>query len=188
MAEAEGYDPQRHIETFPESSKVTFKFPARGQRPPVTMYWYDGDRYKPPRYDEIPDPGWVPGKAVGALVVGDKASITYGSHGARGWRILDDDKMSEYMGGRKVDWEQNVPGLPDNVAHLDDWLKACKGYEPAGSNFDYGGPLTEVAAIGDIALRLLGTELRWDSKHLIFPDNPEASRYVHTPYREGWRL
>ena len=96
--------------------------------------------------------------------------------------------MNEYMGDRKPDWEMNTPGLPPNVAHLDDWLKACRGWEPAASNFDYGGPLTEVAALGDIALRLLGTELNWDGKHMMFPDNPEANQYVHTAYRDGWTL
>ncbi len=44
LAEAEGYDPKKHSETFPRSSKIRFKFPARGKRPPVTLYWYDGDR------------------------------------------------------------------------------------------------------------------------------------------------
>ncbi|MDK1021369.1 MAG: Gfo/Idh/MocA family oxidoreductase [Candidatus Hydrogenedentes bacterium] len=48
VAEAEGYDHKIHGETFPLSSKIRFEFPARGQRPPVTLYWYDGDRYAPP--------------------------------------------------------------------------------------------------------------------------------------------
>ena len=72
FAEAEGFDTKAHGETFPRSSKVRFEFPARGKRPPVTLVWYDGDRYRPPHPDElkageesIPVPGWVPGKQVG---------------------------------------------------------------------------------------------------------------------------
>jgi predicted dehydrogenase len=195
VAEAAGYDPEKHRETFPQSSKVRFEFPARGDRPAVTLYWYDGDRYQPPHPEElpagaesIPDPGWVAGKPVGALVVGDKGKIVYGSHGARGWRIIPEAKMRDYVGDRELEYEQNTSGLPTNLAHHVDWLRACKGGSPAGSNFDYGGPLTEIASLGDIALRMLGTQLDWDAEHLMFPNQPIANQYLHTQYREGWTL
>lgn len=195
VAEAAGYDPEKHRETFPQSSKVRFEFPARGDRPAVTLYWYDGDRYQPPHPEElpagaesIPDPGWVAGKPVGALVVGDKGKIVYGSHGARGWRIIPEAKMRDYVGDRELEYEQNTSGLPTNLAHHVDWLQACKGGSPAGSNFDYGGPLTEIATLGDIALRMLGTQLDWDAEHLMFPNQPIANQYLHTQYREGWTL
>lgn len=195
VAEAVGYDPDKHSETFPQSSKVRFEFPARGERPPVTLYWYDGDHYQPPHPEElpagaesIPDPGWVAGKPVGAMVVGDKGKIVYGSHGARGWRIIPEAKMQEYVGDRELEYEQSSAGLPSNVAHHVDWLQACKGGSPAGSNFDYGGPLTEIATLGDIALRMLGTQLQWDAKHMMFPNQPVANQYLHTRYREGWTL
>ncbi len=189
VAEAEGYDPQKHAETFPASSKVRFEFPARGKRPAVTLYWYDGDRYAPPEGGElIPSPGWVAGKSVGALVVGDKGKLVYGSHGARGWRIIPEVAMKRYQGDREMEYEQSEPGLPSNVAHHSDWLRACKGGDPAGSNFDYGGPLTEIATLGDIALRMLGTELEWDAEHMMFPNRPEANQYLHSRYRDGWTL
>jgi len=195
VAEAEGYDPGKHGETFPDSTKVRFQFPARGQRPPVTLYWYDGDRYHPPRPEEvkegeesIPVPGWRPGKQVGALVVGDKGKIVYGSHGARDWRILPDAKMKEYMGDRKRVPEPKLPGPPSNLRHIREWLSACKGWKSTGSNFDYGGPLTEIAMLGNIAIRMLGTELQWDAGHMMFPRHPVANQYLHTRYREGWSL
>lgn len=194
-AEAEGYDPVEHGETFPRSSKVQFEFPARGQRPPVTLTWYDGDRYKPPHPEElkageesIPVPGWVPGKPVGALVVGDKGKIVYGSHGATDWRIIPDSKMKEYMGDRKRQPEPEVPGPPGNFTHVQEWVQACKGWKPAGSSFDYGGPLTEIAMLGNIALLMPGTELQWDAKHMMFPNQPVANQYLHTSYRDGWTL
>ena len=52
VAEAEGFEPATQGETFPQSTKVRFEFPARGKRPPVTLYWYDGDIYTPPRPEE----------------------------------------------------------------------------------------------------------------------------------------
>ena len=156
-AEAKGYDPEKHSETFPQSSKVRFEFPARGKRPPVTLYWYSGDGYRPPHPEElkegeesIPVPGWRPGKQVGALVIGDKGKIVYGSHGAKDWRLIPDARMKEYMGDRKRQREPRSSGPPSNFKHIREWLQACKGWKTAGSNFDYGGPLTEVALLGNM--------------------------------------
>ena len=195
VAEAEGYDPVKHGETFPRSSKIRFEFPARGKRPPVALTWYDGEQYKPPHPEElgedeesIPVPGWVPGKPVGALVVGDKGKIAYGSHGATDWHILDEAKMKEYMGDRKRQLEPEVAGPPGNFTHVQEWIQACKGWKPAGSNFDYGGPLTEIAMLGNIALQMPGAKLQWDAKHMIFPNQPEANQHLHFRYRDGWTL
>ena len=195
VAEAEGYDPRDHAETFPASSKVRFEFAARGKRPPVSLVWYDGDRYRPPHPEElkpgeesIPIPGWRPGKQVGAMVVGDRGKIVYGSHGAKDWRIIPDEKMKAYMGDRKRQQEPNVAGPPGNFSHIAEWIRACKGWSPAGSHFDYGGPLTEIAMIGNIALQMLGTELEWDAEHMMFPNQPQANQYLHSSYRDGWTL
>ena len=195
VAEAEGFDTKLHRETFPKSSKIRFEFPERGGRPPVTLFWYDGDRYRPPHPEElkpgeesIPVPGWVPSKQVGAMVVGEKGKIVYGSHGAKDWRIIPDRKMKQYMGDRKRQAEPEVSGPPSNLKHLKRWLEACKGGTPAESNFDYGGSLTEVALLGNVALRMPGTTLNWDARHMTFPNQPRANQYLHTPYRDGWHL
>jgi len=195
VAEADGYDPDAHGETFPHSSKIRFQFGARGQRPPVALTWYDGDRYTPPHPNEldpgeesIPVPGWVEGKAVGALVVGDKGKIVYGSHGASDWRIIPEEKMNGYMKNRKRQSEESVAGPPSNFSHVQEWVQACKGWKPAGSDFDYGGPLTEIALLGNIALRMPGTELMWDAENMTFPNQPAANQYLHESYREGWML
>ena len=96
--------------------------------------------------------------------------------------------MEEYMGTRKRVPEPRQPGPPANKKHLAEWLSACKGWKVANSNFDYGGPLTEIAMLGNIAIRLLGMELQWDSKNMTFPHQPAANQYLHTQYRDGWSL
>lgn len=195
VAEAEGYDPEKHIETFPQSSKIRYEFPERGKLPAVTMTWYDGDRYAPPRPEELKDgeefivtTDWAGGGPIGALVVGDKGKITYGSHGAAYWRIIPESKMNEYKGDRTVKADPKERSLPSNVSHHHDWHQACKGYKPAGANFDYGGPLTEIAMLGNIAQHMPGTELEWDAKHMMFPNQPKANQFLHFRYRDGWTL
>jgi len=193
-AEAEGYDYKIHGATFPKSSKIRYEFPARGQRPPVTLTWYDGDLYEPPHPEEIPA-GEVSiplsgraQKPVGALVVGDKGKIVYSTHGAAQWKIIPEEKMNEYMAGKTRAPDPRGTGMPENVLHLQDWLTACKGYNENASNLDYGGPLTEIAMLGTISQRFLGTELEWDAEHMTFPNQPLANQFLHTPYREGWTL
>ncbi|MDP7638589.1 MAG: Gfo/Idh/MocA family oxidoreductase [Candidatus Hydrogenedentes bacterium] len=195
FAEAEGFDSESQIETFPQSSKIRFEFPERGELPPVTMTWYDGDKYAPPRPEEledgeefIPTTEWAGRGPIGALVVGDKGKITYGSHGAAYWRIIPESKMNGYKGDRTVKADPLDRSLPSNVSHHQEFLQACKGYKPAGANFDYGGPLTEIAMLGNIAHHMPGTKLEWDAKHMMFPSHPEANQYLHYAYRDGWTL
>lgn len=58
---------------------------------------------------------------------------------------------------------------------------------PAGANFDYSGPLTEMMLLGNIALRT-GKKLEWDGVNMKFTNSPEADRYLHREYRQGWTL
>ena len=194
VAEAEGYDHKIHGETFPLSSKIRFEFPARGQRPPVTLYWYDGDRYAPPHPEELEEgEESIPWsgrnrKPVGGLVIGDRGKIVYGSHGAANWRIIPEAKMNEYMANRTRVADPRGSGMPENIAHHRDWLQACKGWNPAASNFGYGGPLTGIAMLGNISLHMLGTESEWDAEKLNVPHRPTATQSHHYPYPLGCGL
>lgn len=191
-AESEGYDPQQHAETFPQSSRIRFAFPAKGDRPALTMYWYDGDQYTPPRPEELSEgdefiPMMGPGP-TGGMVVGDKGKILYGSHGATEWHIIPDEKMRAYMGDRDKAPDPRGAGMPDNSAHHLEWLRECRGEGKASSDFAYSARLSEIGILGEIAQRFPGTELRWDSKHMTFINRPEANQYLHYAYRDGWTL
>ena len=67
---------------------------------------------------------------------------------------------------------------------MDDWFAAIKANKPAGSNFNYGGPLTELALLGLIATKMLGQTLEWNGER--FTNNAEANQYLTPPGREGW--
>jgi predicted dehydrogenase len=175
--ETKDYDPQKHGKTFPAGSVIRYQFPAKGNRPAVSMTWYDGPQ-KPPRPEEMDPDEKLPG--TGALVVGDKGKIVYGSHGANGLRIIPEDKKE----GLKTSPQR----LPKSPGHHKEWIEACKGGKPAESNFNYGGPLTELALLGIIAMRFKGQKLEWDSSNMRFANNPQANRYLKPTFREGWSL
>uniref|UniRef100_UPI00286C12B8 Gfo/Idh/MocA family protein n=1 Tax=Armatimonas sp. TaxID=1872638 RepID=UPI00286C12B8 len=58
-AEVSGYDPAVHGLTYPPATKITFEFPAKAGRGPVTLVWHDGDNAIPtpsdfPEGEDVP--------------------------------------------------------------------------------------------------------------------------------------
>jgi len=163
-------------ETYPLASIVEHRFGPRGDRPPVTLTWYDGG-LKPPRPPEL-EPGFAMGDG-GTLYVGDKGKML-------GLHIFPES--------RRAGFEEPPRILPRSIGHYREWIEACKGGEAAGSNFDISGPLTETVLLGNVALRpelrekLTQQALEWDWENLKITNLPEANDFLHRPYREGWTL
>ncbi len=172
------WDKPKNTETFPRASIVTYKFPGRQGFPPLTLTWYDGG-LMPPRPEELATDAKMGDTYGGALYVGDKGKILCGSHGANSLRILPEERMRDYRRPPKT--------LARSIGHHKEWIEACKGGEPAGSNFNYGGPMTETVLLGNIAMQT-GVKLIWDAESMSFPNSPEANRFIHKTYRDGWSL
>ena len=68
-----------------------------------------------------------------------------------------------------------------------EWLSACKGGPPAGTNFDYSGPLTELVLLGNVAIRC-GKKIEWESEQMKITNVPEADRLLRRDYRKGWEI
>ena len=171
------FDPEIMKETYPVSSIVRYEFPARGNMPPVKLTWSDG-RLRPPRPDDMEINRTFGGE--GALLIGQDGNIMHGSHGAGGLRIVPESKMKAYKLPSKT--------LPRSKGHHEDWILACKGAEPASSNFDYGGPLTEMVLLGVLAARNQNRKLIWDVKNMRVTNDKKANEYVNPAYRDGWTL
>jgi hypothetical protein len=122
------------------------------------------------------------GNDVGAYVYGENGVIAYGSHGASGCRLIPETKMQEYRRPEKT-----LPRVKGS--HYQDWLDAIREQRKAGSDFaDYGGPLTEVAMLGVIALKFPGVQLEWDTREMAFANCGEANAWLKPAYRKGWSL
>jgi predicted dehydrogenase len=171
-------------ETYPLSSIVTWEFPARGDMPPVKLMWYDGG-LRPPRPVELEDGRSLGSFTNGQLFIGDKGKIMTGGSG---------DMPVIIPVSRMKDFQPPPKTLPRSPGHYQEWIAACKGGPPAGSNFDHAGPLAETVLLGNIALRRAMREkqsakrLLWDPAAMQFPNAPEANQYVHREYRAGWTL
>jgi predicted dehydrogenase len=178
QARVKDYDFKTQGDAFPKGDVITYEFPAKGKRGPVTLHWYSGTE-RMPRPPEL-DPDEKPVE-IGAVVVGDQGTMMYGSHGAGGVRIIPDAKQEAYTRPKKT--------LPRGREHHRDWLEAIRAGGKASSDFaEYGGPLTEVAMLGVIAIKMAGTKLEWDAEQMRFTNSSEANAHVNPAYRAGWTL
>ncbi|HTL56862.1 MAG TPA: Gfo/Idh/MocA family oxidoreductase [Candidatus Limnocylindrales bacterium] len=176
-AQVKNYDPKTQSDAFPKGEIITYEFPGNKKRGPVTMHWYSGTERipRPPELDaDEKDPD------TGAVVIGDKGTIMYGSHGAGQVRLIPQTKMDAYKKPTKT--------IPRAKEHHQDWLDAIRNNRKAGSDFSYGGPLTEIALLGVIALKMPGTKLEWNAAKGRFTNCNEANEFLNPPYRSGWKL
>ncbi|MBE7499437.1 MAG: hypothetical protein HS113_03830 [Verrucomicrobiales bacterium] len=112
----------------------------------------------------------------GTLYVGEKGALL---HTWAGLQVFPEAL------GKRLD---TVPRtLPRRRGTWGEWAEACRGGEPAGCNFNWAEPLTEIVLLGNIAIRT-GKLLEWDVARGTFTNSPEANRQLHADYPNGWSL
>ncbi|MDD4270879.1 MAG: Gfo/Idh/MocA family oxidoreductase [Pirellulaceae bacterium] len=163
-------------ETTPAAAMYHWKFPARGARPPVDLFWYDGG-LAPPRPDCLEPERDLP-REGGSLIVGDKGALLSGVWSASP-RIIPEKRMQEVRLPPRT--------IPRSEGHHRDWINACKGGAPASANFEYGARLTEIVLLGVAALRV-GATLHWDGPNMKAINAPQAEPFLHGHFRKGWEI
>ena len=155
-------------ETHPLGVIAKLEFPARGDMPPATLMWYDGG-LKPFRPPEL-----EPSQSMGdTLFIGDKGKLM-------GHRLIPESKQKAYGKPPKK--------LPRSPGHYKEWVIACRGGEPAGSNFvDHSGLLSEACMLINVAVRAQ-KKILWDGPNFKITNDKEANKLLHREYRQGWSL
>ena len=187
MLRAEGHNPF----FFPYSSTIEFKFPARGDMPPVDITWYDGlDNIPavPEGYGKMElDPNIPPvagGKIQpaklnpGKIIYSDELTFKGGSHGST-LTIIPESKAKEM--------ESRLPEVPKSPSnHFANFLLACQGVEKPRSPFSIAGPLSQVFCLGVIAQQL-NAHLKFDPETKQFTNSPVANLLLRRGIpRKGW--
>ncbi len=114
----------------------------------------------------------------GSLFVGDKGMLTTGTYGEL-TRLIPVDLMETY--------QMPQPLLSRSPGHMRDFIRACKGGEPACSNFEVAAPFVEWMLLGVIALRYEG-KLTYDPDKMRIVDNADATRLLKPTIRKGWEF
>jgi hypothetical protein len=172
-------------ETGPLASIIYYRFPAREKMPPVKVTWYDGGMM--PEWPEELEPNRRMGDNEGVIFVGEKGKLTCTCYGDSP-RLIPETRMREYQRPPK--------SLPRSIGHHKEWVAACKGGAPAGSNFQAARLLTEAVLLGNVAIRAAQKFdqngyrvcLDWDGPNMKITNMPEAEKYLRSEYRKGWSL
>jgi predicted dehydrogenase len=167
--EADG--PPVSPETSPRHMHVRHEFPARGDKPPVTLHFYHV-KEGPPVLAQHGLPHWE----SGVLFMGPEGKLlaTYSK-----WKLYPEKKFADFAGPPQT--------IPDSIGHHREWVEACKTGGPTSCRFSYGAALTETVLLGNVAYRT-GKPLTWNAKTCTATGCPEADRFIEEPYRKGWTL
>ncbi len=169
--------PPVHPESTPPWLIVRYEFPARedpppgARQPPVKLTWYHGGKHPALLTDEQ----YAKWKG-GVLFMGEKGML-----------IADYNRRALWP---EKDFEAFKPpekSIPDSVGHHKEWINAIKNGGPTTCHFDYSGPLSEAALLGNVAFRA-GKRLEWDPQKLRAKNCPEADQFLQHHYRPGWKL
>jgi predicted dehydrogenase len=187
-------------ERFPLVNAVRFDFPARGQLPPVKVFWYDGYRAaktanpKKELGDEMEKSQNRPPIVLelekkfnrnfgdgGTIYVGDKGMM-FSSNYCDTPRIIPEEKHREFPRP-----EKKLPRLKGT--HQSDFFRAIREGTKAASDFEYGAQLSEMLLVGCLAERAgVGQKVEWDAANMKVTNLPELNALVKREYRAGWTL
>ena len=167
-------------ETAPACSRIIYSFAAKGNRPEIKVVWRDGSLY-PPRPKEITDPLAWPFDTSGQMWIGDSGKLIAGIYGESP-KLLDAARQAEITAHPPA---QRYPRTEGVYA---EWIAACKGGPPAGSNIaDHSGPLTEMVLLGNLAVRTAqALDVNPQTGDVLNATIPEE--YLRPRYRQGWSL
>ncbi len=158
-------------ETYPDGLKVRWEHPARGNRPPLTLTWYDGKQW-PKSPEGVDLSKWH----LGTMFIGEIGIL-----------VADYSHYVLLPEAQFKDFKAPQPWIGPSLGHHQEWIHACKTGEPTLCNFDYSGALVEHNLLGTVAFRT-GKRLEWDAEHLQATNCPGADQFIRKSYREGWTL
>jgi predicted dehydrogenase len=174
--------------SFPKWEVVKWNIPARTGLPPITFTWHNGrapgsrDLLEGNIGEELDwgdkkDKKWV--DHGGAIIVGTKGRVRATEHNAT-FRLLPADQFKGIQASRPEK-------VTASLGHEQDWLRACRGGQPAWANFDYADALNEFLMLGNVATQF-ESPLEFDPIAMKIVNNPAADALLRSEYRSGWTL
>ncbi len=167
---------------FARYSHVNYRFAAKGNRPAVTLKWWGYDT--PP----VP-PGWkkdVPLPTGGGIVYGSKGVLVYGPV----YSSKPGEQKQIWLLPEELDrsFQRPAKTIARPTSHWVEWIEAAKQGKQPSCNWEYGGHVTELCLLGNIAIAHHGTSLRFDAKQKRFLNSESANKMFARPNRKGWEL
>ena len=169
--------PPVHPDSSPPWAIVRYEYPARRTSgsgpalPPVVLTWYHGGK-QPSLLNEEQAQYFK----SGVLFSGEKGQLL-ADYTRR--QLLPEKEFAGFV--------PPAPFIPKSIGHHKEWVEAICNGRGTTCNFDYSGPLTETALLGNVAYRV-GRKIQWDASRLRAAGCPEAGQFIQHRYRRGWKL
>lgn len=177
--------------SFPAACTIRFKFAAKGNRPPLDLFWYDGSM-KPPTPEEL-DGEQREFQPEGMMFVGDKGKILAGFRGESA-RLIPEQKMRDYRARKNFPetppaQRRQGPGQAPGERMGDiEWVTGFRENRPTYGDFLLAGPISDAFNLAAISLRMGGRRLAFDAEQGRITNVAEANKYLTREYRKGWEL
>ena len=197
------------------ANTVQWHIPARGNRPAMMAFFYDGG-LTPPRPESMPVEVPMPGSGI--MFVGEKGVQISAFYGGNPWlpfgaKPSPGQQVRGLPGGwllpesRFKDFEQPAATLPrcEKPDHYTEWVRMCKAGKKSITPIEFACGLTEFALLGTLALRRYAIRaaqpggatgaarghreakvLAWNARAMKFTNDDAANSLVDTPYRKEW--
>jgi predicted dehydrogenase len=167
---------------FARYSHVTYRFAAKGARPAVSVKWWGYDTPPAP-------PGWKKGTPLptgGGVFYGSKGVLVYGPV----YSSKPGEQKQVWLLPEELDRDFVRPSknIPRPSSHWMEWIDAAKNGGQPSCNWEYGGHITELCLLGNIAIAHHGTVLRFDANKRTFLGSESANAMFTRPRRKGWEL
>lgn len=162
-------------EVWPGPETVAFVFPSTQYTTDKTVrvIWRDGGLKPPRELAQLPAGVELPG--AGSLFIGEGGTMVLPHVGMPS--LYPQEKFAAFQ----------LPEVQDS-SHWHDWVDAVIAGKKTTDGFEYAGPLSETVQLGNIAARIPGKTLQWNSEKLSFDNSPEANRLVTKAYRAGFEV
>ena len=162
-------------EVWPGPETLTFEFPGTKYTvgSTIKVIWRDGGLKPPTELAQLPAGTELPRE--GSLFIGEGGVMVLPHVAAP---LL-------YPQAKYADFK-----MPDvkGTSHWHDWVDAVIAGQKTTDGFEYAGPLSETVQLGNIAARLPGTKLEWNTETMAITGHENAAAMLTKSYRPGFEV
>ena len=162
-------------EVWPGPETLTFEFPGTKYTVggTIKVIWRDGGLKPPAELASLPDGAELP--SAGSLFIGEGGVMLLPHVAAP--QLYPQPKYADFQ-------------MPDvkGTSHWHDWVDAVIAGQKTTDGFEYAGPLSETVQLGNIAARLPGAKLEWNTETMALTGHDSAAAMLTKSYRSGFEV
>jgi predicted dehydrogenase len=180
--------PEPVKETYASNAKIRYEFPARGDLPAVTGWYYDTINRPPRDVMEPLEKSFGKFDGVGGLLVGENGLLHFGGWSSGAYLKLKGDEkfrgISDHPSAKEI--AKTEPRAPQQK-HMLEWIEAARTGTKPYQRFEVATHAMEITLTAIISLRMQRA-IDWDGANMKVPGAPEADKFIQANHRAKWLI